>query len=403
MAVKERKIAKSAAPAELPEGWRVVRFDEMAQLINDRVDDPSEAGVERYVGLEHLDPESLKIRRWGAPEDVEAQKLRFQPGDIIFGKRRAYQRKLAVADFEGICSAHAMVLRAHEETVVKDFLPFFMQSDSFFERALSISVGSLSPTINWKTLASQRFAISPKNEQHHIAEILGAADELSEQLISVIDDVKKLSSAFWREEFSKGKWQTVPLGNIADISNGSTPSRKIERYWLNGNIAWLPTGKVHDRIVRKADECVTADALKECPIRLYPVGSVLIAMIGEGKTRGSVAYLGIEACINQNFACAVPKKGIDGWFLFYYLENCYEQLRNFSHGSNQGALNCRILREFPVQVPQESEQQRIVKVFQALDASRKRAEDYAAKTFNLKKQLLSELLDVERQDATMVR
>jgi restriction endonuclease S subunit len=182
LAVKENKIVRAAAPAVLSEEWRVVRFDEMAQLVNDRIDDPSKAGVERYVGLEHLDPESLKLRRWGSPNDVEAQKLRFQPGDIIFGKRRAYQRKLAVADFEGICSAHAMVLRAREETVVKEFLPFFMQSDTFFERALSISVGLLSPTINWKTLASQQFAIPPKNEQHRIAEILGAADELSEQL-----------------------------------------------------------------------------------------------------------------------------------------------------------------------------------------------------------------------------
>jgi type I restriction enzyme S subunit len=402
LAVKERKIAKAAAPTVLPEGWRVVRFDEMAQLVNERVENPSEAGVERYVGLEHLDPESLKIRRWGSPDDVEAQKLRFQPGDIIFGKRRAYQRKLGVADFEGICSAHAMVLRAREEIVVKEFLPFFMQSDTFFERALSISVGSLSPTINWKTLANQQFSIPPKSEQRRIAEILGAVDELSEQLIIVSDDVKKMINAFWHEEFSKGKWQTSFLGNIADISNGSTPSRKVERYWLNGNIAWLPTGKVHDRIVRKADECVTADALKECSIRLYPVGSVLIAMIGEGKTRGSVAYLDIEACINQNFACAVPKKGVNGLFLFYYLDNCYEQLRNFSHGSSQGALNCRILREFPVQVPQESEQQRIVEVFQSLDAARERAEGHAATTFNLKKQLLSGMLNLKRQDVIMV-
>src|SRR6266446_5219009 len=108
-------------------GWRLVRFEDMAENIGDRVDNPAEAGVERYVGLEHLDPESLKIRRWGTPDEVEATKLRFQTGDIIFGKRRAYQRKLAVADFEGICSAHAMVLRAREETVVKDFLPVFMQ------------------------------------------------------------------------------------------------------------------------------------------------------------------------------------------------------------------------------------------------------------------------------------
>ena len=128
-------------------GWCTFRFHEMATMINDRVDDPSAANVDRYVGLEHLDSDSLKIRRWGSPADVKATKLRFRAGDIIFGRRRVYQRKLAVADFNGICSAHAMVLRANPNVILPEFLPFFMQSDLFMERALAISVGSLSPTI----------------------------------------------------------------------------------------------------------------------------------------------------------------------------------------------------------------------------------------------------------------
>lgn len=156
-------------------GWARVRFDQIATQINDRVDNPAEAGVERYVGLEHLDPDSLRIQRWGEPTDVESTKLRFQPGDIIFGKRRVYQRKVAVADFEGICSAHAMVLRAKHGAVLPEFLPFFMQSDLFMERALSISVGSLSPTINWKALAAEEFLLPPIQEQARLVEALSAA------------------------------------------------------------------------------------------------------------------------------------------------------------------------------------------------------------------------------------
>ncbi len=163
----ERPISKA--------GWTRVRFDQIATQINDRVDNPAEAGVERYVGLEHLDPDSLSIRRWGEPTDVESTKLRFQPGDIIFGKRRVYQRKLAVADFEGICSAHAMVLRAKPGAVLPDFLPFFMQSDLFMDRALSISVGSLSPTINWKALAAEEFLLPPIQEQARLVEALSAS------------------------------------------------------------------------------------------------------------------------------------------------------------------------------------------------------------------------------------
>src|SRR3990172_12635544 len=101
----------------------------MADMVNGRIDSPAEADVERYVGLEHLDSDSLTIRRWGSPSDVEATKLRFRVGDIIFGRRRVYQRKLAVAEFDGICSAHAMVLRSKPDVVLPELLPFFMPSD----------------------------------------------------------------------------------------------------------------------------------------------------------------------------------------------------------------------------------------------------------------------------------
>lgn len=162
-------------------GWRTVRFDEIATIVNDRVDDPLEANVDYYVGLEHLDSESLAIRRWGSPTDVEATKLRFRAGDIIFGRRRVYQRKLGVARFDGICSAHAMVLRAKPDVVLPEFLPFFMQSDLFMERAKEISVGSLSPTINWKTLAKEAFDLPPLQDQRRIAAALEAVDATAER------------------------------------------------------------------------------------------------------------------------------------------------------------------------------------------------------------------------------
>lgn len=178
------------------EGWTRVRFDQISMQINDRVDNPAAAGVERYVGLEHLDPDSLRIRRWGEPTDVESTKLRFQPGDIIFGKRRVYQRKVAVADFEGICSAHAMVLRAKPGAVLPDFLPFFMQSDLFMERALSISVGSLSPTINWKALAAEEFLLPPIQEQARLVAVLSAYRNADENLAVAAENLSAMRMAY---------------------------------------------------------------------------------------------------------------------------------------------------------------------------------------------------------------
>jgi len=218
--------------------WRKYRFDEMAVIINDRIDDPSEADVEYYVGLEHLDSESLTIRRWGSPSDVEATKLRFRAGDIIFGRRRVYQRKLAVAHFDGICSAHAMVLRAKPEVALLEFLPFFMQSDLFMERAKEISVGSLSPTINWKTLAEEEFALPPLEEQRRIADALADVSTYKEKLIEARIKAEQAEEALFLSLLARrplssknrsksnsideigSRWPRLKMSAVADVAYG---------------------------------------------------------------------------------------------------------------------------------------------------------------------------------------
>jgi restriction endonuclease S subunit len=156
-------------------GWKRMHFGEFAESVNERAD-PKDAQEEIYVGLEHLDPQCLHIRRWGKGSDVTGAKLRFRDGEIIFGRRRAYQRKLAVAKFDGICSAHALVVRAKPDRVLPEFLPFLMMSDRFMNRAVEISVGSLSPTINWTTLKLEEFDLPSLDQQRRIAEILWAVD-----------------------------------------------------------------------------------------------------------------------------------------------------------------------------------------------------------------------------------
>lgn len=333
----------------LKPGWKVWHFEQMATNVNVRIDNPSESGMEHYVGLEHLDADSLKIRRWGTPDDVEATKLMFKKGDIIFGRRRAYQRKLGVAEFDGICSAHAMVLRAKPEVVLPDFLPFFMQSDLFMNRAVEISVGSLSPTINWKTMAVQEFVLPPIEEQQRVVRLLSAVEDQSEAVLRAFSAAKKLRKSLALDAFSTFEYPKVKMGVVADIRNGSTPRRARDDYW-KGSIPWLPTGKVNDRIINSADEFITEKALAECPLTIIPADATLVAMIGEGQTRGRAAMLGIDSCINQNFGAVVPGRSLDPWYLFYLLESSYEALRHWSQGTNQHALSCGLLKSFPIPV-----------------------------------------------------
>lgn len=210
------------------------RFDQLADQINDRVM-PDEAEVERYVGLEHLDPDSLRIRRWGDTSEVESTKLLFQPGDIIFGKRRVYTRKVAVADFKGICSAHAMVLRAKEGVIIPDFLPFFMQSDIFMERALSISVGSLSPTINWKALAKEEFFLPPIQEQARLVEALGAAEQSFSSLTSAAMAAESIEKAYGEKYLGATVCESgIELGEICKEDIQKTIVKKDIEYRVAG-------------------------------------------------------------------------------------------------------------------------------------------------------------------------
>ena len=156
--------------------WKTYRFDEIAQNISERVD-PNNTDLEVYVGLEHIDSGSLHINRFGTPDDVDGQKLKFYKGDMIFGRRRAYQRKAGIATCDGICSAHALVVRANPEVIDPKLFPFFLHSDLFMNRAIDISVGSLSPTINWGTLKHQVFVLPPANLHANLAELLWAMND----------------------------------------------------------------------------------------------------------------------------------------------------------------------------------------------------------------------------------
>lgn len=171
--------------------FETINFEQIAFNISERVQ-PQETECEIYVGLEHLEPENLKIERKGKPEDVKGVKLKIYEGDIIFGKRRAYQRKVAVADFDGICSAHSMVLRTNETKIEKNLLPFFMQSDAFMNRAVQISEGSLSPTIKWKVLKTQEFTIPKLEKQKKIAETFIHFDKVISEIRQQKETLKNL-------------------------------------------------------------------------------------------------------------------------------------------------------------------------------------------------------------------
>lgn len=163
---------------KLKPGWRRVKFGDVVQLSKARSQDPLTDGIERYVGLEHLEPGDLRIRSWGNVADGVTFTSVFKPGQVLFGKRRAYQRKVAVADFSGVCSGDIYVLETKDfKVLLPELLPFICQTDAFYDHAVGTSAGSLSPRTNWTSLAGFEFALPEvKDQQFWVALLKASAD-----------------------------------------------------------------------------------------------------------------------------------------------------------------------------------------------------------------------------------
>ena len=201
--------------AELKPGWRRVKFGEVVQLNKDRCANPAEEGIDRYVGLEHVDPEDLRVRRWGLVAEGTTFTNLFKPGQVLFGKRRAYQRKVAVADFEGVCSGDIYVFESKDAGVLlPDLLPFICQTDGFFDHAVGTSAGSLSPRTNWTQLAQYEFALPPLDEQRRLVNALLTASEVSESYEVTLNAAEILLAVTRESLFSNLNSKCLRLGDV---------------------------------------------------------------------------------------------------------------------------------------------------------------------------------------------
>ena len=128
--------------------WKRVSFGDVVYNVNETVRNADAAGIDRVIAMEHLDPGELRIQRWGSIEDGTTFTRRSKHGQTLFGKRRAYQRKVAYAEFDAICSGDIYTFEADQSQMLGEFLPFLVQSNEFFDHALDTSAGSISPRTN---------------------------------------------------------------------------------------------------------------------------------------------------------------------------------------------------------------------------------------------------------------
>lgn len=194
--------------------WKRVSFGDVVNNVNETVRDADAAGIHRIIGMEHLDPGELKVQRWGAIEDGTTFTRRVRPGQTLFGKRRAYQRKVAYAGFDALCSGDIYTFEAGESQLLARFLPFLVQSNEFFDHALDTSAGSLSPRTNWRDLANFEFDLPPLDEQQRIADLLWALEHHRVAVKAAEASLGAVADRAIANELREHEGSTVPLPEL---------------------------------------------------------------------------------------------------------------------------------------------------------------------------------------------
>jgi len=275
------------------------RFEQIA-INSTEKKKPTEADRMTYLGLEHLDSGCLRVSRFGSEVAPIGEKLVMRKGDVLFGKRRAYQKKVAIAPFDGIFSAHGMVLRPNEDVIDKDFFPLFISSDYFLDAAIAISVGSLSPTINWRDLKELEFNLPPLDEQKKLAKVLWAAENAIESyknLIKCTDELVKsqfieMFGALLKDSNQCSKIEHVCTlfadGDWIESKDQSDSGIRLIQTGNVGNGAYVDKGERARFISQNTFERLHCAEVKPRDILISrlpdPVGRACIVPEGLGKT-----------------------------------------------------------------------------------------------------------------------
>jgi len=355
-------------------GWTRVRFSDVVENVNESESNPAETGLERFIGLEHIEPGSLHVRSWGNVADGTTFTRRCRPGQVLFGKRRAYQRKVAVAGFDAVVSGDIYVLAPKNDRLISELLPFVCLSERFFLHAVGTSAGSLSPRTNWSSLASFEFDLPPLDQQHRIAQVLRAVDESLQANKAQADSCRRLvqtavDSVFTHDD-EKGPRVLKTLKDLTTkIVDGvhRTPTyvRHGAPFIVIENLNRGPGIDFSDtRFISWSDH-------REFIKRANPEpGDVLVSKDG---TLGLARYVDTDRDFSIFVSVALLKPDrnlLDGQFLAFYIRSqlFWEHVRKTSAGSALKHIHLKDFKSAPFPDIVIDEQRFHVKHLEALEA-----------------------------------
>jgi type I restriction enzyme, S subunit len=341
----------------LPKGWCLVKFGDLVRKVNNRVD-PESSGISRYVAGEHMDSDNLNITRWGTVGDGylgPAFTMRFQPGQVLYGSRRTYLRKVALANFEGVCANTTFVLETKSDDLLQAFLPHVMSTERFHAHSISKSKGSVNPYINFVDLNDYEFALPPVAEQRRIIELISALDEAISSY-GAMDFVLLTKSVIKDFDSSAGiDWSESTLGDIAEFINGY-PFKPAD------------LGK-HGLPVVRIKQLLDPSEAMDCALIQVPDKY----LINDGDIVFSwSATLAVrqwdrgQAVLNQHLFRVVEKAGVLHAWLPIVLDNAIGDLLQKSHGTTMKHITKQTLLPHRVLLPPIEVQRQIVNVVEQI-------------------------------------
>lgn len=327
-----------------------------------------------YLGLEHLDPDSIYVTRFGAETAPKGDKLIMKKGDVLFGKRRAYQKKVAIAPFDGIFSAHGMVLRPKEEVIDKDFFPMFIKSDYFLDAAIKISVGSLSPTINWRDLKELKFELPSLEEQRKLAKILWAIYDMKEKYRKLILATNELVKSQFIKMFDRSEYERVKLKNISTLfADGDWIETKDQS---NDGIRLVQTGNVgNGYYIDKAahSRYISEETFLRLNCTEILPGDILVSRLPDPVGRGCILPNGIGKAITAVDCTIVRLKDmVEPEYLIGFTQtDLYRsQIESAKTGTTRKRISRKNLEKVLIPVPPIEKQMVFVELIKESDKSK---------------------------------
>ncbi|MFD9111144.1 restriction endonuclease subunit S [Streptomyces bottropensis] len=379
----------------MPVEWPLRRLTDVVSLPEGQVsplDHPYRSQI--LLAPDHIESGTGEILRLETAESQGAISGKYvvHPGDVVFSKIRPALRKVVLADFMGICSADMYPLRPGEE-MSGGFVKAILLGDRFSRYVESLSGRTGIPKVNRGDLEGFWFPVPPLGEQRRIVEVIDSFTELERRIEASIAKTRLIHREISRRVLLGENRHFRKIEDVATVSSGSTPSRARRDFWEGGDVLWVRTGEIDFNVITETGEHVTRKAVREAGLRVYPQGTVLLAMYGDGATRGRVGLLGVEATINQAAAAIVCDPiQVDHRYLYYFLETQYAEIRNIGQGSNRSNLNGALVGAMEIPLPSVEEQRELVISLEAFDSKVQADRAELAKLRELKQGLVDDLL-----------